>query len=1340
LPRYDASKFWVAQPSSLSADGQYVFGNSVTRAPMYQSPGVRWSASGSSPILNMSWYTNSAQLNGASYDGSVVVGSSSDDIIINGIATGYRAQIWTITPDQRVVAETVNYNSTLYSDTTLNAVSYDGKFIGGSVQGIGDGDPNVPTVWQRQANGSLQQTMLPLMNVGVIHPDGVQADNGLNYVYGVSGDGKVAVGVNGSEAFRWTATGGNEHLGFLPANYYPGSTAGYNSEAHATTPNGGVTVGESDVYDFDGPGSLATEAVRWIRNPDGTHTIQSLGNIFALTRDAVDPNTGDIYTVSYHSSSARAVSADGNTIVGQTSYNGDPGLYRVTSFIWTPAAGMQDMNYVLRGLGLKLGNSTVINAPAISADGRTITVELSDSPEANFNGILKINSGKAAVITLPGPGVGGWYKDGDGSWGSVSNWSTGNTPVAARNTAIFSSVITANRTVTLSGSTTVGNIKFDSPVTGTSFQLYEVSTTFQGSYTVAGTDTLTLSSGVAGTRATIEVLQGNHFITAPVALAGGVVASPADGTSLRLSGGLQGAGGVTVAGTGTGQLVLAGASTYGGATTVNGGILRFAARTALYNASTASWTTNNLVINPGGVAAFNVGGSGEFTSSDLNTLLALGTSSGGFGPGSAVGFDTTSGNFTYSTAIANPNGGANALGMYKLGANNLTLSGASSFTGGTTIVAGSITLGNVSALGSTSGPVNLLGGSLFLNNLSPTIGNLTGVTGTVVRNSGTTAGTANLTINQTGSTTFAGNLTNGATAGVLLSLTKSGGGTLTLSGTNNYSGATTINAGTLQFARRNSLYNAATANWTASNLIVQSGATATFNVGGTGEFTTTDFTSLVALGTSTGGFRSGSSIGIGVNSGSVTYSSSIANPNAGANALGLTKAGAGRLILSGANTYTGPTLATGGILQFNTRSSLYNAVTNSWTAANVTVQSGATAAFKVGGSGEFTLSDVQSLAGLTGASTGFRPGSAIGIDTSSVATFTYTGGLSNAGSNARGLTKLGSGTLSLPSSSYSGNTTVLGGALLSTAPLRTPTGTIAVSGTTSSAILSPTSSTSSYTFAGEFDSISLGSNGQNGVSKLIVAQTNRGTNKASVLVTNSITIANNTSPAEFSGFLDLGNNDMIIRTGGFTAYSQVREMVLNWYGNVIGSYKSATGKGWYGATSLGLQPNSYQPGVYAGIGSSAASVLPDSPYAAAPYTTLAVFLNDAGGGVPYFASYDGVPNLTSSSIIIKYSSMADLNLDGVVDGRDFKRMMEGTTLGLTGWEWGDVNYSGGAADNADLAIFTAAYSWYTGQSTPPTYGSGQESDGAAAAIPEPTGVLGALPAVAFIAGRRRRQR
>ena len=133
-------------------------------------------------------------------------------------------------------------------------------------------------------------------------------------------------------------------------------------------------------------------------------------------------------------------------------------------------------------------------------------------------------------------------------------------------------------------------------------------------------------------------------------------------------------GGLTKAGAGIAHP--RGTNTYAGATTVTAGTLKLAKQVSLYNNTPANWTATNIIVSSGATLALNVGGTGEFTASDVDVLKALGTATGGFLGGSVLGLDTTNaagGNFAYGTAIGNTNGGANAIGLTKLGTNTLTL-------------------------------------------------------------------------------------------------------------------------------------------------------------------------------------------------------------------------------------------------------------------------------------------------------------------------------------------------------------------------------------------------------------------------------------------------------------------------------------------------------------------------------------------------------------------------------------------------------------------------------------------------------------------------------------------
>jgi hypothetical protein len=139
-----------------------------------------------------------------------------------------------------------------------------------------------------------------------------------------------------------------------------------------------------------------------------------------------------------------------------------------------------------------------------------------------------------------------------------------------------------------------------------------------------------------------------------------------------------------------------------------------------------------------------------------------------------------------------------------------------------------------------------------------------------------------------------------------------------------------------------------------------------------------------------------------------------------------------------------------------------------------------------------------------------------------------------------------------------------------------------------------------------------------------------------------------------------------------------------------------------------------------------------------PYTRLAVFPNTTANGLAYFTSYDGV-GVTSSDVIVKYTYIGDTNLDGVLDGKDYKTVFEGFITGQSGWQWGDVDYSDGATNVADLTSFLAAYNYVTNPANNATsFGNGQADNSSAAAIPEPSVGLAAIVTSGLLASRRRR--
>ena len=134
--------------------------------------------------------------------------------------------------------------------------------------------------------------------------------------------------------------------------------------------------------------------------------------------------------------------------------------------------------------------------------------------------------------------------------------------------------------------------------------------------------------------------------------------------------------------------------------------------------------------------------------------------------------------------------------------------------------------------------------------------------------------------------------------------------------------------------------------------------------------------------------------------------------------MGLTKLGPNALTLSATNnTYNGGTVVSVGVLAVTNTGALpgYS------TASKIAVNSGATLAMSVGGSG-WTAGNIGSL--LSSNSSGFTLGSALGIDTTN-GSFSY-----GAIAGNMGLTKLGANTLTLTAAStFGGATTVSGGTL-----------------------------------------------------------------------------------------------------------------------------------------------------------------------------------------------------------------------------------------------------------------------------------------------------------------------
>ena len=167
----------------------------------------------------------------------------------------------------------------------------------------------------------------------------------------------------------------------------------------------------------------------------------------------------------------------------------------------------------------------------------------------------------------------------------------------------------------------------------------------------------------------------------------------------------------------------------------------------------------------------------------------------------------------------------------------------------------------------------------------------------------------------------------------------------------------------------------------------------------------------------------------------------IESGSTAANTYGITKAGAGVLVLSGANVYTGPTTVNSGILQAGVASVTGSTPSGPFgnnSAVIMANTAGATLSLTNGGTGTANNFNTQ-IGSLTGGGTaggGVTLGSAtltVGGDNSSPAA--YAGVISGTGA----LAKIGTGTLTLSgANTYSGATTVSAGTVSTTLANATP--------------------------------------------------------------------------------------------------------------------------------------------------------------------------------------------------------------------------------------------------------------------------------------------------------------
>ncbi len=481
-----------------------------------------------------------------------------------------------------------------------------------------------------------------------------------------------------------------------------------------------------------------------------------------------------------------------------------------------------------------------------------------------------------------------------------------------------------------------------------------------GNRTIA--ERLYLNGSGTASGGALRSVSGNSTITSNISIgwaATGVVAANAaigvdSGSTLTINGVVS--GGTALNKVGAGTLVLNSVGAWTGGTVFTGGIFRLGVATAVPTASALTFAGGTFDLN-------------NF-SRTINTL----TGTGGLTLGSAV----LTVNQAAAGTFTGPVTGTGSL--TKTGAGTLTLVGTNTYSGGTTVSAGTLQGDSASLQGNILNNAALvfdqsIAGS-FAGLVSGTgsltktgVGVLT-LTGANSYSGGTTVSAGTL---QGSTTSLQGNILNngalvfdqsiaGSFAGLVSgtgSLTKTGAGMLTLTGANTYSGGTTVSAGTLQGSttslQGNIVNNVA--------LVFDQSIVGSFAglVSGTGSLTKTGAGVLTLTGANS--YSGGTTVSAGTLQGNTTsLQGNIANASAivfdqnfdgtYASAIsgtgGVATTGTGEVRFTGANTYTGGTTLAAGTLSVDGSVTGGLAVLTGATLAGtgsagaVTVQSGGT--------------------------------------------------------------------------------------------------------------------------------------------------------------------------------------------------------------------------------------------------------------------------------------------------------------------------------------------------------------------------------------------------------------
>ncbi|MDF3129107.1 autotransporter-associated beta strand repeat-containing protein [Kiritimatiellaeota bacterium B1221] len=474
--------------------------------------------------------------------------------------------------------------------------------------------------------------------------------------------------------------------------------------------------------------------------------------------------------------------------------------------------------------------------------------------------LLRGLSGKIMVVaclsflSIPLAQAQTWTPTGTGTydWDNNANWSASPFPNAVDAVADFSVDYANPQTVNLNQAITVGSLSFTDNGATTGASTFNLAAGTSGSLilqTSSGNASISVVAPSSSRRPTIT-------ISADIAVNSDTVIDTTNSGStskqILLSGNLSGSGSITKDGS-KGRLTVTGDnSAFTGSWILDGGVSTSYFRINSDNnlGAVPVSSTNNIIVNSNNTMEFTPG---TYT---INANRDILVNSG------SLGLAVTAWN-TYVT-IEGDISGAGGITRTEDKGNSpyIRLSGNNTYTGQTLIRDGTLQAGSNTAFGVNSEVVMVTGtydknAVLDLNNFDNTIGSLSG--GTAIQGL-VKLGSATLTTGGNDLSTNYASIISG-TGG----LTKVGTGTMTLSEVNTYTGATTINDGTLAIDASELLDD-------SSDLVLGGG---TFDSGGFNE----TFDTLMLNDNSTLDFGAGTSALVFSDSSALSWTGTLALVN-----------------------------------------------------------------------------------------------------------------------------------------------------------------------------------------------------------------------------------------------------------------------------------------------------------------------------------------------------------------------------------------------------------------------------------------------------------------------------